>query len=60
MSRALGGGVGEGLGAERADRGEFGPGLDVERGRPVSVELELRRPSYSSCTLHLGKTFTES
>src|SRR4051812_48269890 len=34
--------------------------LDVERGRPVSVELELCRPSYSNCTLHLGKTFTES
>ena len=48
------------LGAERADRGEFGPGLDVERGRPVSVELELRQPSYSSSTPHLGKTFRES
>jgi hypothetical protein len=53
-------GVGEGLGAERADRGEFGPGLDVERGRPVSVELEQLGRRCSSYTLHLGKTFTES
>jgi hypothetical protein len=36
------------------------PGQGVECGRPVSVELELRRPSYSSYPLHLGKTFTES